>query len=248
VSTEAEQEQFAALTVRRKMARALALRARIDLPGARCTESKSVAARHRVTQQIVSKWRAQSVGYGLDGLLDALGSGTARAIDDERVDAVVGKSLESVPEGASRWSTRLMVCELGMSQIAVSRIWRAFALQPRWQEAFNLSADPLIVGKVRVVGLYVDLPHLAMVLCVDEKSQIQALGPTRLMLPLAPKIPKRPEQLQQARGTTTLAPRMSSSWRCAGTSRSTTPILSPSCGQVCRADSGKHLEVLSSNF
>jgi hypothetical protein len=119
-------------------------------------------------------------------LLDAPRPGAPRTIEDERVDAVIAKTLESVPVGATHWSTRTMARAMGMSQTAVSRIWRAFGLQPHRQETFKLSSDPLFVEKVRdIVGLYMDPPLKAMVLCVDEKSQIQALDRTQPILPLA---------------------------------------------------------------
>ncbi|CAM2174364.1 hypothetical protein BO443_210043 [Burkholderia orbicola] len=112
--------------------------------------------------------------HRLDGLLDAPRPGAPRSIDDARVDAVIAKTLESIPKGATHWSTRTMAREMSLSQTAVSRIWRAFGLQPHRQETFKLSSDPLFVDKVRdIVGLYLDPPLKAMVLCVDEKSQIR---------------------------------------------------------------------------
>ena len=153
VLTESEREQLAALTLRRKTAQALALRARIVLACADEVANKDVAARQRVTQQTVSKWRARFVEQRLDGLLDAPRPGAPRSIDAARVDAVVAKTLESVPEGATHWSTRTMAREMDLSQTAVSRIWRAFGLQPHRQETFKLSSDPLFVEKVRdIVG------------------------------------------------------------------------------------------------
>ena len=189
VLTQAELEQLTALTLRRKTAQALALRARIVLACAQGSENKVVASRQRVTPQTVSKWRARFVQDRLDGLLDAPRTGAPRTIDDARVDAVIAKTLESVPQAATHWSTRTMAREAGLSQTAVSRIWRAFGLQPHRQETFKLSSDPLFVEKVRdIVGLYMDPPLKAMVLCVDEKSQIQALDRTQPLLPLAPGI------------------------------------------------------------
>jgi hypothetical protein len=121
------------------------------------------------------------------------------------VDAVIAKTLESVPETATHWSTRSMAREAGLSQTAVSRIWRAFGLQPHRQETFNLSSDPLFVEKVGdIVGLYLDPPLMAMVLCVDQKSQIQALDRTQPLLPLAPGIPERRAHDYERHGTTTL--------------------------------------------
>ncbi len=205
VLNEAEHEQLTALTLRRKTAQALALRARIVLACAEGVDNKMVASRQRVTPQTVSKWRARFVQDRLDGLLDAPRPGAPRTIDDTRVDAVIAKTLESVPDAATHWSTRTMAREAGLSQTAVSRIWRAFGLQPHRQETFKLSKDPLFVEKVRdIVGLYLDPPLKAMVLCVDEKSQIQALDRTQPLLPLAPGIPERRTHDYERHGTTTL--------------------------------------------
>lgn len=205
ILTETERAELVALTLRRKTAQALALRARIVLACADGQTNKTVAARQRVTPQTVCKWRARYVELRLEGLLDAPRSGAPRTIDDARVDAVIAKTLESVPEGATHWSTRTMARESGLSQTAVSRIWRAFGLQPHRQETFKLSSDPMFVEKVRdIVGLYMDPPLKAMVLCVDEKSQIQALDRTQPVLPLAPGIPERRTHDCERHGTTTL--------------------------------------------
>ena len=203
--TEAEREELVALTLRRKTAQALALRARIVLACADGQPNKVVAARQRVTQQTVGKWRARYIEQRLDGLLDAPRSGAPRTIDDTRVDAVIAKTLESVPAGATHWSTRTMARQMGLTQTAVSRIWRAFGLQPHRQDTFKLSTDPMFVDKVRdIVGLYLNPPLKAMVLCVDEKSQIQALDRTQPLLPLAPGIPERRTHDYARHGTTTL--------------------------------------------
>ncbi|EDT41983.1 putative transposase [Burkholderia ambifaria MEX-5] len=205
VLSESERDQLTALTMRRKTAQALALRARIVLACADGIDNKKVAAKLRVTQQTVSKWRGRYVMHRLDGLLDAPRPGAPRSIDDARVDAVIARTLESVPKGATHWSTRAMAREMSLSQTAVSRIWRAFGLQPYRQETFKLSSDPLFVDKVRdIVGLYLDPPLKAMVLCVDEKSQIQALDRTQPILPLAPGIPERRTHDYMPHGTTTL--------------------------------------------
>jgi transposase len=205
VLSETEREQLVALTLRRKTAQALALRSRIVLACADGMDNKAVAARQRVTPQTVSKWRARFIEQRLDGLLDAPRPGAPRSIDDARVDAVVARTLESLPQGATHWSTRAMAREMDLSQTAVSRIWRAFGLQPHRQETFKLSSDPLFVEKVRdIVGLYLDPPLKAMVLCVDEKSQIQALDRTQPILPLAPGIPERRTHDYMRHGTTTL--------------------------------------------
>src|SRR5450631_4060894 len=185
VLSQSERAQLEALTLRRKTAQAVALRARIVLGCAAGAENKAVAARQRVSEQTVCKWRARYVERRLDGLLDAPRSGAPRTIDDARVDAVIAKTLESVPDGATHWSTRTMARESGLSQTAVSRIWRAFGLQPHRQETFKLSTDPQFVAKTRdIVGLYLNPPTKALVLCVDEKSQIQALDRTQPGLPL----------------------------------------------------------------
>ena len=141
----------------------------------------------------------------VEGLLDAPRSGAPRSIDDARVDAVIARTLESVPSGATHWSTRTLAHAMGMSQTAISRIWRALGLQPHRQETFKLSTDPMFVDEVRdIVGLYQDPPRRAMVLCVDEKSQIQALDRTQPMLPLAPGMPERRTHDYVRHGTTTL--------------------------------------------
>jgi hypothetical protein len=148
----------------------------------------------------ISKWRARFVIHRVDGL-----PGAPRTIADARVDEVIAKTLESVPVGATHWSTRTMAREMKLSQTAVTRIWRAFGLQPHRQETFKLSSDSMFVDKVRdIVGLYLDRPIKAMLLCVDEKSQIQALDRTQPMLPLAPGIPERRTHDYMHRGTTTL--------------------------------------------
>ena len=142
--SETEREQLEALTLRRKTAQALALRARIVLACAAGADNKVVATLQRVTPQTVSKWRARFVEQRLDGLLDAPRPGAPRSIDDTRVDAVIAKTLESVPAGATHWSTRSMARDAGLSQTAVSRIWRAFGLQPHRQDTFKLSSDPTL--------------------------------------------------------------------------------------------------------
>ena len=205
VLEQSEREQLMALTMRRKTAQALALRARIVLACADGADNKTVAARQRITQQTVSKWRSRFVTDRIDGLLDAPRPGAPRTIEDAHVDAVIAKTLESVPAGATHWSTRSMAREAGLTQTAVSRIWRAFGLQPHRQETFKLSTDPLFVEKVRdIVGLYLDPPVKAMVLCVDEKSQIQALDRTQPILPLAPGMAERRTHDYMRYGTTTL--------------------------------------------
>jgi transposase len=205
VLTEQERDELLVLARRRKTAQAVALRARIVLTCADGLENIAVAERLGVTKQTVSKWRGRFVRFRREGLLDAPRTGAPRTIDDARVEAVVVKTLESVPKGATHWSTRLMARETGMTQNAILRIWHAFGLQPHRQETFKLSTDPMFVEKVRdIVGLYMNPPLKAMVLCVDEKSQIQALDRTQPMLPLAPGLPERRTHDYVRHGTTTL--------------------------------------------
>jgi len=205
VLSETERDQLSAWTLRRKTAQALAQRARIILECSQGWTNQVVAKNLRVTPQTVGKWRTRFLNQRLDGLVDAARTGTPRSIDDARVDAVIAKTLESVPSGATHWSTRDMAREMGMSQTAISRIWRAFGLQPHRQETFKLSSDPLFVEKVRdIVGLYLNPPHKALVLCVDEKSQIQALDRTQPNLPLTTGIPERRTHDYRRHGTTTL--------------------------------------------
>ncbi len=205
VLTEAEREQLQAWTRRRKTSQALALRSRIVLQCASGLENLEVAQRNKTSPQTVSKWRNRFVKMRLDGLVDAPRPGAPRTIDDARVDAVIAKTLEEQPKNATHWSTRLLARDLKMSQSAVSRIWRAFGLQPHRQETFKLSTDPQFTAKTRdIVGLYLDPPDRALVLCVDEKSQIQALDRTQPILPLAPGIPERRTHDYMRHGTTTL--------------------------------------------
>lgn len=205
VLTEQEREELVALTLRRKTSQALAQRARIVLACAEGIDNKMVAARQRVTQQMVGKWRNRFVERRLDGLMDAPRLGAPRTIDDARIDALIAKTLQTTPVGATHWSTRTMASATGLSQSVVSRVWRAFGLQPHRQETFKLSTDPMFVEKVRdIVGLYLHPPLMAMVLCVDEKSQIQALDRTQPILPLAPGIPERRTHDYERHGTTTL--------------------------------------------
>ena len=206
VLSRTEREQLEALTLRRKTAQALALRARIVLACAdgRGQQGGGGAPAGDAADGVASGALASS-SIGSMACWTRRGRARRARIDDARVDAVIAKTLESVPDGATHWSTRTMAREAGLSQTAVSRIWRAFGLQPHRQETFKLSSDPLFVEKVRdIVGLYLDPPLKAMVLCVDEKSQIQALDRTQPLLPLAPGIPERRTHDYARHGTTTL--------------------------------------------
>ena len=151
------------------------------------------------------KWRSRFVTDRLDGLLDEPRPGRPRTVSDEQVEAVITRTLETTPKDATHWSTRSMAAELGLSQSAVSRIWRAFGLQPHRQDAWKLSRDPQFIDKVRdVVGLYLDPPEAAVVLCVDEKSQIQALDRTAPIFPMMPGTPARASHDYLRAGTSSL--------------------------------------------
>jgi transcriptional regulator with XRE-family HTH domain len=146
-----------------------------------------VAGKLGITQQTVGKWRQRFLERRLDGLLDEPRPGAPRQVGDAQIERVVRMTLESIPAEATHWSTRAMARKSGLSQTMVSRIWRAFALQPHRVEGFKLSKDPLFVEKVRdIVGLYLNPPDRALVLCVDEKAQIQALDRSQPLLPMRP--------------------------------------------------------------
>ena len=192
-------------TQRRRTTQALALRARIVLGCASGLSNKAVAARERVTAQTVGKWRRRFIERGLDGLLDEPRPGVPRKIDDTKVESVITQTLEKQPTGATHRSTRSMARHSGISTSSVGRIWRAFGLQPHRVETFKLSTDPLFVDKVRdIVGLYINPPDRALVLCVDEKSQIQALDRTQPLLPMRPGQCERRSHDYTRHGTTSL--------------------------------------------
>ncbi len=190
---------------RPKSSQALALRCRIVLAAADGVSSQEIAARLGCARQTVSKWRGRFARRGLDGLHDEPRPGKPRSIGDEDVERVIVKTLEEQPRDATHWSTRSMAAATGMSQTAVSRIWRAFGLKPHQTETFKLSPDPQFIEKVRdIVGLYLNPPDAAVVLCVDEKSQIQALDRSAPMLPLMPGVPQRHTHDYVRNGTTNL--------------------------------------------
>ena len=186
-------------------AQALAQRARIVLACASGRTNTRVARELRLTKQTVGKWRSRFVDARLDGLLDEPRPGTPRRISDAQVEQMVTLTLEAKPRDATHWSTRGMAARCGLSQSTVSRIWRAFGLQPHRAESFKLSRDPLFVEKVRdIVGLYLDPPDRALVLCTDEKSQIQALDRTQPLLPMRPGQIERRTHEYVRHGTTSL--------------------------------------------
>lgn len=193
------------LARRPKSAQAAALRARIVLGCAQGMNNAEVAATLHVTAATVCKWRQRFVESRMAGLLDEPRPGAPRKISDEQVEQVVTQTLEAMPEQSTHWSTRLMAAKTGLSQTAVVRIWHAFGLQPHRVEGFKLSKDPQFVEKVRdIVGLYMNPPDRALVLCVDEKSQVQALNRTQPILPLAPGVPERQSHDYERHGVTSL--------------------------------------------
>ena len=203
--TTQETDQLLEWTRRHKTSQALALRARIILACAEGHNNSEVAKSCRVIRQTVGKWRRRFLERRLDGLLDEPRPGAPRKLDDARIEQLIAATLNERPREATHWSTRLMANKLDVSQSTVSRVWRAFGLQPHRVETFKLSADPLFIDKVRdIVGLYLDPPTKAIVLCVDEKSQIQALDRTQPMLPLAPGMAERRTHDYKRHGTTSL--------------------------------------------
>jgi transposase len=172
-------EQLQTWSRRAKTAQALAMRSRIVLLAGEGLSNTEIARRQGCSLPTAGKWRQRFLDRGLDGLLDEPRPGTPRKLSDGHVERVLRRTLESQPEAATHWSTRDMAKACGLSQSTISRIWRAFSLAPHRAETFKLSRDPLFLDKVRdIVGLYLDPPDRALVLCVDEKSQIQALDRT----------------------------------------------------------------------
>ena len=200
-----ENNQLVEWTRRHKTSQALALRSRIILACAQNATNGEVARRCQTTPQTVGKWRSRFVARRLDGLLDEPRPGTPRRIGDAQIERLIATTLNELPRDATHWSTRSLARKLKLSQSTVSRVWRAFGLQPQRSETFKLSTDPLFIDKVRdIVGLYLNPPTKALVLCVDEKSQIQALDRTQPILPLAPGVPQRHTHDYMRHGTTTL--------------------------------------------
>jgi len=193
------------LVRRRKVARGDAQRADIVLLAADGLNNCAIAAKVGVTRQTVRTWRERFAKHRLAGLCDEPRCGAPRKIGDDQIEAIVVKTLEEKPTGATHWSTRDMAKASGVSASSVQRIWRAFSLQPHRTETFKLSTDPQFVEKVRdIVGLYLDPPDKALVICVDEKSQIQALDRTQPLLPMRPGQIERRTHDDERHGTTTL--------------------------------------------
>src|ERR687892_614387 len=205
VITEDEREVLERWARRPKSAQVLALRCRIVLAAAEGHKSIDIAADLGCSRPTVTKWRNRFAHHRLDGLHDEPRPGKPRTIEDEDVERVIVTTLEQTPKDATHWSTRSMAKATGMSQSAVSRIWRAFGLKPHLVENFKLSPDPQFVDKVKdVVGLYLNPPDAAVVLCVDEKTQVQALDRTAPVLPLMPGVPERRTHDYKRAGTTNL--------------------------------------------
>jgi transposase len=200
-----ERRALESLSHRARTAPHVARRARIVLACAEGHDNTHVAKRLRMSQTTVCKWRARFIQGRVEALYDEPRPGVPRTITDEHVEQVVVRTLETTPRGATHWSTRGMARAMGLSHMAVARIWRAFGLQPHRTETFKLSPDPLLVPKVRdIVGLYINPPAHAIVLCVDEKSQIQALDRTAPLLPLRPGQAERRTHDYKRHGTTSV--------------------------------------------
>jgi transposase len=201
----AERAQLESWTRRRTSAQALALRSRIVLLAAAGRNNSEIARELGIHRNVAGKWRSRFLEHRLDGLTDEPRPGRPRTITDDKVEEVIVKTLESAPHDATHWSTRSMAREVGLTQSAVLRIWQAFGLQPHRQETWKLSKDPQFIDKVRdVVGLYLNPPERAVVLCVDEKSQIQALDRTAPILPMLPGTPQRATHDYRRAGTSSL--------------------------------------------
>jgi transposase len=200
-----EREQLEAWTRRRSSAQALAQRSRIVLLAAEGLRNTEIAERLGTHRSVAARWRLRFARQRLEGLLDEPRPGRPRTVTDAQVEEVIVKTLETTPTDATHWSTRSMAREVGLTQSAVHRIWRAFGLQPHRTETWKLSKDPLFIDKVKdVVGLYLDPPERAVVLCVDEKSQIQALDRTAPILPMLPGTPERATHDYKRSGTSSL--------------------------------------------
>ena len=203
--TEDERATLQRWARRARSSQALALRCRIVLAGAEGASNAAVVKRLGVSPPTVTKWRSRFAAHRLEGLADEPRPGAARTITDEQVERVLVTTLETTPADATHWSTRSLARQLGMSQSAISRIWRAFGLKPHLVDTFKLSTDPQCIEKVRdVVGLYLNPPQAALVLCVDEKTGVQALDRTAPVLPLLPGTPQRATHDSTRHGVTNL--------------------------------------------
>src|SRR5918997_3281930 len=205
VLTPEERGELEKLVRRRKTAQDLALRARVVLRCAEGATNQAVAREVGVCAHTIGKWRERFAEHRLDGLRDAPRSGAPRTVTDERVAELLVRTLETMPEGATHWSTRSMAAACGLSPATVQRVWRAFGLKPHRTEGFQLSSDPEFVEKVRdIVGLYLSPPDRALVLCVDEKTEMQALERTQPVLPMRPGQAERRTAGYTRHGTSSL--------------------------------------------
>jgi transposase len=200
-----DKEKLTLLARRPKTAQRVALRAKIILRAAGGQLNQEIAQGLGITGATVGKWRERFRLRGMEGLSDEPRPGTPRKITDAQVEAAVTRTLESVPTAATHWSTRSLAQQVGLTQSAVVRIWHSFGLQPHRSETFKLSTDPFLVEKVRdIAGLYLNPPEHAIVLCVDEKSQVQALDRTQPILPMRPGLPEQRTNDYERHGTTSL--------------------------------------------
>jgi transposase len=203
--TDEERDKLRTIALRPKSAQAMAMRARIVLHCGQGMSNSEIANKLHITKATVGKWRERFRRFRLDGLLDEPRVGAPRKITDRQIEDVVTRTLETMPANSTHWSTRLMAEKTGLSQNAIVRIWHAFGLQPHRVENFKFSKDPQFIEKVRdIVGLYLNPPDRAIVLCVDEKSQVQALNRTEPILPLAPGVPARQSHDYERHGVTSL--------------------------------------------
>lgn len=205
VLDEREQGELSALTRKHGAPQALAERARIVLAAADGLNNKEIASKVGVCAATVGTWRNRFAQRRMDGLYDEPRPGAPREIGDDEIAATIRKTLETLPKGATHWSLRTMAKEIGHAPSTVHRMWQAFGLQPHRVETFKLSSDPLFVEKVRdIVGLYLSPPERALVLCVDEKSQVQALDRSQPLLPMRPGQVERRTHDYKRNGTTSL--------------------------------------------
>jgi transposase len=203
--TDDERSILESYVRRRTTAQALALRAKIVLRCAAGGRTSDIAKEMRLHRNTVARWRSRFSEDRISGLHDEPRPGAPRKIADKTVERVIVDTLESKPKGATHWSTRDMAKHSGLSHSTIGRIWRTFGLQPHRSDAFQLSNDPLFIDKVRdIVGLYLDPPESAVVLCVDEKSQVQALNRMQPVLPMMPTSPERQTHTYVRHGTTSL--------------------------------------------
>jgi transposase len=202
---EAEKQVLTSLTRKHGAPQSVAVRARIVLAAASGLTNKEIAAKLDVCAHTAGLWRNRFARDGMGGLYDEPRPGAPRQIGDDEIAATVRKTLETRPEGATHWSLRTMAKAVGHAPSTIHRIWQAFSLQPHRSETFKLSSDPLFVEKVRdIVGLYLSPPERAVVLCVDEKSQVQALDRTQPLLPMRPGQAERRTHDYTRHGTTSL--------------------------------------------